>query len=86
MNVVVICFPVFIIWRTKINFRQKIILTGVFLLVGFTITVTILRGCTFSGVVQEREGFSNGAIDIVWMLFGFFIQYTVCEFLSSLTI
>lgn len=79
----VICFPVFIIWKTKINLRQKLLLTGVFLLVGFTIAVTILRGSTFSGVNKEQGGLDNGQLDIKWMLFGFFIQYTVCKSLYS---
>lgn len=85
MAILVICFPVFIIWRTKFNLRQKILLTGVFLLVGFTITVTILRGCTFSGVSLERESLGNGAIDVVWTFFGFLVEYTVCELFSLLS-
>jgi hypothetical protein len=80
----VICFPVFIVWRTKINLKQKALLTGVFLLVGITITVTILRGCTFTGVGKSPERRDNGTIDIEWMLCSFFIEYTVCELFSLL--
>ncbi|KAH8770815.1 hypothetical protein F5883DRAFT_416293 [Diaporthe sp. PMI_573] len=83
-DAIIICFPVFIVWRTKINLKQKALLTGVFLLVGITITVTILRGCTFTGVGKSPERRDNGTIDIEWMLCSFFIEYTVCELFSLL--
>lgn len=65
------------------NLRQKVFLTGIFLLVGFTIAVTILRGIFFSGVGKTPGTPDNTPIDPKWTLFSFFIQYAVCESLLS---
>lgn len=79
----VIGFPVFIVWRTRLNLRQKVFLTGIFLLVGFTITVTVLRGVFFAGI-GNVPGFHDGRpIDPKWTVFSFFIQYAVCKFLPN---
>ncbi|KAH8892561.1 hypothetical protein GQ53DRAFT_822764 [Thozetella sp. PMI_491] len=43
-QVVVICFPISILWRIRITLSRKIFLSGIFLLVGFTIAVTVVRG------------------------------------------
>lgn len=78
------CFPIFIAWRTKISMRQKLILTAVFLLVGFTIAVTIVRGSIFGGVYKSLEEADGQVINMAWLLFWFIIQYFVCmlSFLS----
>ncbi|KAK8078829.1 hypothetical protein PG994_002636 [Apiospora phragmitis] len=58
--------------------RQKLVLTGVFLLVGFTIAVTVVRGSIFGGV-YKAVGNANHirVLNIGWLLFWFMIQYVV---------
>lgn len=58
---------------------QKLLLTGVFLLVGFTIAVTIVRGSIFGGVYKALKDVDHKVINTAWVLFWFFIQYIVCE-------
>ena len=60
--------------------RQKLVLTGVFLLVGFTVAVTIVRGNIFGGV-YKAVGDANHlrVLNIGWLLFWFMIQYIVCK-------
>ncbi|KAK7959810.1 uncharacterized protein PG986_004664 [Apiospora aurea] len=69
---------IFIAWRSGITVRQKLVLTGVFLLVGFTVAVTIVRGNIFGGV-YKAVGDANHirVLNIGWLLFWFMIQYIV---------
>ncbi|KAK8859676.1 glycoside hydrolase family 31 [Apiospora arundinis] len=76
-DAIIMCFPIFIAWRTKISMRQKVILTAVFLLVGFTIAVTIVRGSIFGGVYKSLEEADGQVINMAWVLFWFIIQYFV---------
>ncbi|CAJ2511541.1 Uu.00g071660.m01.CDS01 [Anthostomella pinea] len=76
-DTIIICFPVFIIWRTKISLRQKLVLTGIFLLVGFTIGVTIIRGSIFGGVYRAVEDVDSVVIDTSWVLFWLLMEYIV---------
>lgn len=63
----------FIVWKTKINMRQKIVLSCVFLLVSFTVAVTIVRGSFFGGAY----------FDIVWVGFWIYVEFFVCKFSLS---
>ncbi|KAI1759676.1 hypothetical protein GGR53DRAFT_130017 [Hypoxylon sp. FL1150] len=76
-DAIIICFPVLIVWGTKINLRQKLVLTAVFLLVGFTIAVTIIRGSVFGGVYKDVESVDRKVLDMAWLLFWYLIQYIV---------
>lgn len=80
MRITVICFPVLIIWKTRLNWRQKIVLSSVFLLVGFTIGVTIVRGSIFGVVYRSVTEVNRRVIDSSWMLLWWYIEYIVCEF------
>lgn len=49
MDFLVLCLPLTMTWRVKANFRQKLILSGIFLLGGFVCIVSILRIIQFNG-------------------------------------
>ncbi|KAK7995128.1 hypothetical protein PG990_013901 [Apiospora arundinis] len=83
-DTIIMCFPIFIAWRTKISMRQKLILTAVFLLVGFTIAVTIVRGSIFGGVYKSLEEADGQVINMAWLLFWFIIQYFVSFIIACL--
>ncbi|KAI1352374.1 hypothetical protein F5Y01DRAFT_279957 [Xylaria sp. FL0043] len=76
-DAIIIFFPVMIVWRTKMNVRQKVILTSVFLLVGFTIAVSIVRGSIFGGVYKSVSQTNSNVLNTAWLLFWFFIEYIV---------
>jgi hypothetical protein len=76
---IVIIFPVTIVWRTKMNVRQKAVLTSVFLLVGFTIAVSIVRGSIFGGVYKSVSEVNSNVLNTAWLLFWFYIEYIVCK-------
>lgn len=59
--------------------RQKLFLTGIFLLMGCTIAVTIARGGVFQDAYKSVDEFDRKVINMAWMLFWFMIQYFVCE-------
>lgn len=65
----------FIVWRTRITLRQKLLLTGVFLLVVFTVAVTIVRVGIFGGT-KSLEKNAPVALDMISLLFWFAIEYT----------
>ncbi|KAF2689535.1 hypothetical protein K458DRAFT_427676 [Lentithecium fluviatile CBS 122367] len=83
-DVIVICFPVLIVWKTRLNWRQKLVLSSVFLLVGFTIGVTIVRGSIFGGVYKSVTQVDRQVIDSSWMLFWWFIEYIVSFVIACL--
>lgn len=43
-NFLIICFPVSIFWSSRLSLRQKLVLSAIFSLAGFTIVVTVFRG------------------------------------------
>lgn len=75
----VICFPIIVLWQTRITLRQKLVLSSIFSLVGFTIAVTIVRGSIFGGVYKSVSEVDRKVMDVAWMLFWQFIQYIVCK-------
>jgi hypothetical protein len=74
---IVIIFPIIIVWNTRLGWRQKFLLSGVFLLVGFTIGVTIVRGSIFGGVYKAVKQSDRQVIDSAWMLFWWYIEFIV---------
>ncbi|KFA81676.1 hypothetical protein S40288_07231 [Stachybotrys chartarum IBT 40288] len=49
-DLLIICFPVAILWRSRIDMRKKIALTFIFCLVSLTMAITIIRGSIFHDV------------------------------------
>ncbi|KAI1819963.1 hypothetical protein F4861DRAFT_534059 [Xylaria intraflava] len=54
-DVLIICFPIVILWSVRINLRRKLILAGIFSLVVFTIGATVVRGSIFGGVFKSFD-------------------------------
>lgn len=76
----VLCFPVFILWKVQISLRKKLVLGAVFGLVGITMAVTIVRGSIFSPQYKSISDGSREEVNISSVAFWFFVEFTVCEF------
>ncbi|KAK3331311.1 hypothetical protein B0H66DRAFT_546300 [Apodospora peruviana] len=74
-DVIILCFPIIILWRTRIGLRQKLVLSSIFSLVGFTIAVTIVRGSIFGGMYKSLEQVDRKVMDTSWMEFWYIVQY-----------
>ncbi|KAK4150237.1 hypothetical protein C8A00DRAFT_18196 [Chaetomidium leptoderma] len=83
-DAVIISFPISILFKTRISLRQKIILSSIFCLVGFTIAVTIVRGSIFGGVYKELDQVDRKVFDTTWVVFWFYIEYMVSFIVSCL--
>ncbi|AEO62908.1 uncharacterized protein THITE_40285, partial [Thermothielavioides terrestris NRRL 8126] len=81
-DLLLIIFPVWILWSTHVSFRQKVVLSAIFCLVGLTISMTIVRG-VFSRTISEDPKYALEQINIAWV-FWFSIEYLTCEFCSFL--
>lgn len=79
---VVLCFPIAILWRTRvgISLRKKLILSTIFSLVVFTIAVTIVRGSIFGGVYKSIDENNMKSMNVTWIWFWFSVEFTVCKF------
>ena len=75
--VLVICFPVLILWNVRIGLRKKIILSCTFGLVALTIAVTIVRGSVFGGTYKSFDKNENRNLNMGWMWFWIFIEFSV---------
>jgi len=78
-DAMILCFPIVILWRTRIGLRQKLVLSSIFSLVGFTIAVTIVRGSIFGGTYKSIHEVQHKVVDTSWLMFWFFIQYITCK-------
>ncbi|KAI1639200.1 hypothetical protein F4809DRAFT_596992 [Biscogniauxia mediterranea] len=83
-DILIICFPVVILWRVRINLRRKLILSGIFSLVAFTIAVTIVRGSIFGGVYKAFDPNDVKAMNITWIWFWFNIEFIVSFIVACL--
>jgi hypothetical protein len=73
-DLMIICFPVAILWRSRIDMRKKVALTFVFSLVFLTVAITILRGSIF----HDSYGSTGGKSREQSSTFSWFLYY--CEF------
>jgi len=76
-DVLIICFPVSILWRVRISLRKKLMLAGIFGLVAFTIAVTFVRGAIFGADTRNSEGKTEKVMNVSWIWFWFSIQFIV---------
>jgi hypothetical protein len=77
LTVVVICFPVVILWNVRISLRKKIILCCTFGLAALTIAVTIVRGSVFGGTYKKFDRNEMRNLNTGWMWFWIFIEFAV---------
>ncbi len=51
----VIILPIWILWSTRVNFRQKLVFSAIFCLVGLTVTITIIRGAFAKIIIDDPK-------------------------------
>lgn len=49
-------------------------------LIGFTVAVTIVRGSIFGGVYKSLNDISGSELNITWIWFWFYVEFTVCKY------
>lgn len=76
--VLVICFPVIVLWRVRVEKKKKVILMGLFLLVVFTIAVTIIRGSMFGGAYKSLQTSPSTKMNTTWIWFWLTIEFDLC--------
>ncbi|GAW17836.1 hypothetical protein ANO14919_073030 [Xylariales sp. No.14919] len=72
-----IVFPFSMFWNSRLKFRQKVILSCIFSLVGFTIAVTIIRGGFSTNLNQPSAAAElNIAFDF-WITLEYFVSFLI---------
>ncbi|KAL2176535.1 uncharacterized protein P884DRAFT_260554 [Thermothelomyces heterothallicus CBS 202.75] len=77
-DVLIMCFPVWILWGSGITLRKKLALTFVFSLVWLTIAITIVRGSIFHkqySMAASGEGSQMQSATFTW--FWFYTEFSV---------
>ncbi|KAK3693423.1 hypothetical protein B0T22DRAFT_40136 [Podospora appendiculata] len=80
----IVCFPVSILWRIRISIRKKVMLSGIFGLVAFTMAVTIVRGSIFGGTFKTIDENNFRAMNVTWIWFWFSVEFTVSFIIACL--
>ena len=73
---VVICFPAMILWTSRINLRQKLVLSGIFSLIGITIAVTVVRGGFSINIEKPGVATELNTSFCFWIA----LEYFVCKY------
>ncbi|KAI1459619.1 hypothetical protein F4805DRAFT_419641 [Annulohypoxylon moriforme] len=77
-DVMIICFPVYVLWNVRIDVRNKIVLTALFSLVVFTILISIIRGSVFGGVnIRHLDKVDIEPVNLAWVWFWLSIEYII---------
>ncbi|KAI1770182.1 hypothetical protein F4818DRAFT_273034 [Hypoxylon cercidicola] len=81
-DLLIIGFPVSIFWSSGMTLRQKLILSAIFCLVGFTIAITIVRG-GFSLNVEDPSAVAevNSEYDF-WITLEYIVSFLIACFVS----
>ena len=85
MVLIVLCFPIAILWKVRVSMRKKVMLSAVFGMVLFTIAVTIVRGAISGGLYRAIDDDDRrSGMDLTWecVTFWFHMELTVGEFLG----
>jgi hypothetical protein len=77
LTVVVICFPIVILWNVRVSLRKKLILSCTFGLVALTIAVTIVRGSISGGIYKMFDQNNIQNLNIGWMWFWSSFEFAV---------
>ena len=75
-----------VVCQTGISRLQKIVLSNIFLLIGFIIGVTIVRASIFGGTYKSVANSDRQVMDSSWIIFWFLIEYLACESFVMLVI
>jgi hypothetical protein len=79
----VLCLPIVILWKVRLNLRKKLILAGIFSLTLFTVAVTIIRGTIHTGKVATDGSQTQ---NIAWAWFWLSIEFITGECLTTCTL
>ncbi|KAH6615517.1 hypothetical protein B0J18DRAFT_387754 [Chaetomium sp. MPI-SDFR-AT-0129] len=84
-DILIVCFPVWILWGSGISLRKKIALTFVFSLVWLTIAITIVRGSIFHqqySMAASGEAATMQSATFTW--FWFYMEFSVAFLIACL--
>ncbi|KAI1808929.1 hypothetical protein F4811DRAFT_499486 [Daldinia bambusicola] len=73
----IIFFPAFVLWGTKISLRKKLLLSTIFCLVLLTIAVTVVRTSAYGGAGET-------VTDIIWVWFWIVTEWVVSFLVACL--
>ncbi|KAF4636503.1 hypothetical protein G7Y89_g1573 [Cudoniella acicularis] len=76
-DILIIGFPVAILWKSRISMRKKLILTFIFSLVFITIAITIVRGSVFHKVYNAAGSEHAQMQSATFTWFWFYCEFTV---------
>ncbi|KAK4184522.1 hypothetical protein QBC35DRAFT_505785 [Podospora australis] len=85
-DILIVCFPIAILWNSGITLRKKLALTFVFSLVWFTIAVTIVRGAVFH---NQYSASADADADVqmqspTFTWFWFYIEFSVAFIIACI--
>ncbi|KAK7965879.1 uncharacterized protein PG986_000156 [Apiospora aurea] len=83
-DVLILCLPVIILWRSRIEIRKKIILTFVFGLASLTIAITIVRGSIFHNAFDADGRITKSSQSITFTWFWWYCEFGVSFLISCI--
>ncbi|KAL2016803.1 hypothetical protein VTK56DRAFT_2972 [Thermocarpiscus australiensis] len=84
-DILILCFPIWILWGSGISLRKKLALTFVFSLVWLTIAITIVRGSVFHdqySLAAAGKGVQMQSATFTW--FWFYMEYSVAFLIACI--
>lgn len=73
----VIAFPIWLLWGVRISMKKRIALGAIFSLVGFTIVAMILRGALLTQVFKQTA--TGRTLNYPWIWFWFHMELCICK-------
>ncbi|KAI1630817.1 hypothetical protein F4809DRAFT_235431 [Biscogniauxia mediterranea] len=83
-DVLIIGFPVAILWSSRISMRKKLVLTFIFCLVFLTISITIVRGSIFHSVYSADSSEVGQIQSPTFTWFWFYIEFSVAYIIACM--
>ncbi|KAK4157555.1 hypothetical protein C8A00DRAFT_11601 [Chaetomidium leptoderma] len=84
-DVMILCFPIWILWGSGISLRKKLALTVVFSLVWLTIAITIVRGSVFhQQYSMAATGHASQMQSATFTWFWFYMEFSVAFIIACI--
>ncbi|KAL7628399.1 hypothetical protein AAE478_002601 [Parahypoxylon ruwenzoriense] len=83
-DVLIVGFPVAILWSSRISMRKKLVLTFVFCLVFLTIAITIVRGSIFHSVYSADSSEIGQIQSSTFTWFWFYTEFSVAYIIACM--
>ncbi|KAI0598177.1 hypothetical protein F4775DRAFT_556885 [Biscogniauxia sp. FL1348] len=83
-DILIIGFPVTIVWSSRISMQQKLVFTFVFCLVFLTIAITIVRGSIFHSVYSPDASETGQTQSPTFSTFWFYTEYSVAYIVACI--